>query len=277
VRLSIPRRRQPANGVFDSFTTVTGDAMDANAIRRRFLLTQGGSAPLSVAFNAYVATLAPLFELRMNITSGTTITNQGSLGAGQNGTLTLGAGALAQSSPLGAGEAIQWDALVTSLIVPNSAAMDGVVAQTWCFLCKPLGLGEGSAGRFFNYVNSATQNATLTAAQAVTGSIGSTSSALSISSNTIALNTWQWFFMTYDNAGDRMVHLYKGVSAAVNEYAYGTQNAATGTQAVQGGSLYIGNRNVGDNTWDGLISRVMFFNRVLTAPERLQLTALAGV
>jgi hypothetical protein len=86
--------------------------------------------------------------------------------------------------------------------------------------------------------------------------------------------------VSYNDAGDRKVHIHIGASGAVGECAYSTQTAATGTLSNLSGSgynLYIGNIYDQSGTFDGLIDEVLCFNKVLTAAQMLQIVRLSGV
>lgn len=76
-------------------------------------------------------------------------------------------------------------------------------------------------------------------------------------------NQWTHVAMTYDDNGDRMVHLY--VNAV--EVTYVVQNAANGSQVSDSGfPALIGSDEYGD-FFEGDIAEVQFYNAVLTGPQ----------
>lgn len=230
-------------------------------------------------FNAYVATLAPLIELRMNIASGTNIPNFGSLGSAQDGTLTIGAGALLQDSALGMAEAISWDGANTKVTIPNSASVDAISKYTWVFLCKANTLGEGNNGRLYEYASLGNTNCNIQATGAIrAGQRAATTNALSLSSSSFipAFGLEHLMAIQYDDTTDRKIHFFKGLSNVVTEATYTTQTAASGVEQGTGSIFNIGNRTANDVTWDGLFTRVLHFNKILSGAELLQLTTLAG-
>lgn len=227
-------------------------------------------------YEAYITSLAPLLWLRLRETSGTTPVNSGSL-AGLTITWTAGAGALGQTGQLGANEAYDFDALASIITIAATASLD-LATFTEVALVRPDAAGESSVGRISNY-GSGTQftqfNGALTALRA---QVGAGTAANTVATTGLTAATWALLFQTYDDAGDRKVRLYKGIAGAVAEYAYSTQDAATGTRSsVAASALNVGNRTLTDCTWDGLYDEFMMFNRILSAAEMLQITLLSGL
>jgi hypothetical protein len=215
----------------------------------------------------------------MNITSGTNIPNQGSLGAAQDGTLTLGAGLLAQASPLGAGEAIQWDGADTKVAVTAPAAITTAAARTWCFLHKPLSAGENNSAAFWNYSNLGSGEAHIGVTSNITSHMNATTTdAVSITNaGVITIGSWQMTFINCEYGGDIKIHIYTGIAGAVTEATYSSQTAGGAPPTSFSSQLNLGNRALNDLTWNGLFSRVLFFGNILTVPQMLQLTTLAGL
>lgn len=89
--------------------------------------------------------------------------------------------------------------------------------------------------------------------------------ACSTSSNgLIAPNTWQFVAMTYDNGGDRTVHLF--VNGA--EVTYSSQLTASGSIASDAASTQnIGRRSNGDRYFGGKLDEVAIWNRALSSTE----------
>jgi hypothetical protein len=82
--------------------------------------------------------------------------------------------------------------------------------------------------------------------------------------NVLTLNTWQRVAMTYDNNGDRKVHLYVNGS----EVVYAVQPASTGTQnSDAGGGLMIGNDTFNEVLFDGSIAEFELWNVALSSAQ----------
>lgn len=88
--------------------------------------------------------------------------------------------------------------------------------------------------------------------------------ALSISSTTISYGVWYDIALSYDDFGDRKIHLWvDGV-----EVAYGTQNAAVGALGSDANEeLLIGNDDGAVKSVQGYLERVAFYNRPLVTAE----------
>ena len=78
--------------------------------------------------------------------------------------------------------------------------------------------------------------------------------------NSITLNTWQHILVTRNSAGDE-TNIY------INGVLSGTANQDSGTPIAGTNNTLIGNRDAGDRTFDGQISGMKIFNRVLSASE----------
>jgi len=80
----------------------------------------------------------------------------------------------------------------------------------------------------------------------------------------LPLNTWTHVVLTYDDSGDRKIHIYLNGT----EPTYSQQQAATGTLQSDAGSLFIGNLpNLGSYWWDGLIKEVRIYDYTATSTE----------
>jgi hypothetical protein len=232
-----------------------------------------------ITYDAYLTSLAPLLDLRMNIASGTNIPNYGSLGSAQDGTLTLGAGALQQTSPLGAGEAISWDALDTKILVTAPAAIFAAPILTWVFFHRINSAGENNNACFFSFSNSAAALGQTAATKNIAVKIpqATTTAASTTNVDFIEHGVWQMNFFTYNDNTDKTIRIYKGINGAVIEATYAIQTAGVGALGSATTSLNLGNRLNNDLTWDGLFSRIAFIPAVLTPAQMLQLTLLAGL
>lgn len=79
----------------------------------------------------------------------------------------------------------------------------------------------------------------------------------------ITANRWNRVTITYDDGGDRLLHiLINGVEAA-----YTVHQAVVGALSDDSGSLYIGNLSVGNRTFDGYIHGPIWYNAVRTRAE----------
>lgn len=244
--------------------------------RRRALL--GGASYASTLQSFVDAGTLPLW-LRFRETSGTTAANAGSSGATLNATWTPGVGSVGQTGKLGANEAYLYDALNSKATIADATSIASAAVFTQAVLIRPATAGESNSGAFM-YWDSNTQayfkiDSNLNAVNVRVDT--DATSANTLGTLTLAANTWQWVFATYDNAGDRKLRLYKGVGGAVTEAtAYGAQTAATGNLIAQGTALVIGNRSANDNTFDGLFDEALRFNIVLSSAQMLQIVQQSG-
>lgn len=81
--------------------------------------------------------------------------------------------------------------------------------------------------------------------------------------NPVPLNTWSHIAVTYNDAGDRKLHLFlNGL-----EVGYSLQQPVTDTLKTTANTLLIGNRIGGDRTFQGRIDETKIYNRALSAAE----------
>lgn len=230
----------------------------------------------SLTYANYIASLAPLLWLRLRETSGTTVTNSGSVAL--NGTWTAGAGALGQTGKLGINEAYDFDGANSKIVLADNAAIQALATYTIVALCNADGAGESSAGTILHLgagVSGGFRRTGTSNAWVMNFDTDGTDANSTTNVDFAPDGVWLCMFGTFDNAGDRTARIYKGVSGAVAEATYATQTPATGTRVTPIGAV-IG--NFADvRTWDGLIDEVLIFNRILTAGEMLQITQLLGV
>lgn len=235
------------------------------------LLLSGGG----LSYASYIASLAPVLWLRLRETSGTNAANSGSLGAAADGTWTPGAGAVGQTGQLGANEAYDFDGAASDILIPDATAINNVAVVTYATLFKADGAGENNIGMF--YSSSTRQFRINSSSFPVRMFISGTANANSVTNNSfISTGAYHWIFATFDNTGDRKVRLYKGISGAVTEATYTTQDAMTGP-IVNTATHHVGNNAAANGTFDGLIDESLIFDRVLTTAEMLQITTLSGL
>lgn len=216
-----------------------------------------------VNHDGYLSSLSPLLTLRYNEISGTTVKNYGSLGAAQDGAWTAGAGAQGQASPLGQNQAYDHDGLNSKVTVPATAAINNLTALTYGIFFKADTFGELSLGGFF-LDTAENRQFRFNTSGAIRGILTATGAANSISANSfVSTGVWTYLLMTYDDAGERKMRFYKGVSGVLTEATYTTHTAASGTLGNGGGDLVVGNAAGQNVTFDGLISRAFVLGRML--------------
>lgn len=212
--------------------------------------------------------------LRFRETSGTSAANSGSSGATLDGTNSNAT--VAQDGQVAANEAYDWNGTTSFVSVPNEAAVQTASFEVAC-LVRPDGNGEGSTGTLFAHGNGSSTpliQVALTGGNVLrfgVGASGGFAGSLS-TANAYTADVWQWFFLTYDNAGDRTPRIYKAVDGVVTDIT-ATPATVSGTlNALAGVLLYVGNRQDNTATFDGRFDEFLRFNRVLTSDER---TAIA--
>lgn len=233
----------------------------------------------AVTWPQFVASLSPLAWYRMQQTSGTNEPNAGSGGSGLD--LTITTTTLAQTGKLGANDAYLFDGANSRLQAASAAAIGALTKWEYVFLVNPASVGEGNNGSFFWWANSASfprlQFAGAISSISLT-QVNTTPTSFTAATTTgLSAGVWQLVFAAYDDGGDRKSHIYKGVSGAVNEFAYSAQPALTGTNATPSGAFNLFNRSLQDLTFDGLADEVLIFNGNLTPAQRTQLAVSAGV
>lgn len=230
-------------------------------------------------YAAYIASLSPLLWLKYNETSGTTVENYGSLGDTADGVWTPGAGALGQTGlgNGGANEAYDYDGASSKTTVPALTGINNLTAFTYAILMQALSPGELNQGRFFG--ETGFRYWRIDAADySLRMLVDATSSAISLTTaGFIAETIPTYLFATYDNAGDRKVHIYKVVGGVLTEATYAIQDAATGTLLNGVGALDIGSNFLQNVTFDGMIDEVLIVGSVLTDAQKLQVGLLRGM
>ncbi len=252
-----------------------------NASQRLLLLLS------SPDYTGYVQSLFdgnPGVWLRHNETTGTTAFDSGP--SGLNATNT--GATIAQTGQLGANEAYDFglgsgDNLA---IVDSGGLLDSVTTQKWAFLARADGLGDGSAGRFFNWDNTNNRLHFLSSNRliAVLPTAGDDANATTVT-DAIAdcISAWAWYFMDFDNAdalgNGRKIRLFKGIGGVVTQLSLATDDAATGTYtATSSNDLYLGNRQSTTIGFDGLMDETLLIaNSLWTADELQTLVDLTGV
>ncbi len=234
---------------------------------------------LSASYTNTVIKTAPLIWYPMTDPSGTTITNFGSLGSG-NGTLTPGAGALAQTGKIGAVHAVDFDGADTVITGPTSSSINNANQFTVAALLKADTAGEGSAGYIWADNGANRILAINLATMRLSMSVWATSAYASVDAaapSGLATGTWYMIFGTYDDLGDRKPSIWTGLNGSVAEQTYSAETAAAAALSNASGALKVGNNSSAIRTWDGLYDEFLFWNRVLTLDEMVSLVKAAKV
>jgi len=99
----------------------------------------------------------------------------------------------------------------------------------------------------------------------IRGFVWATTNAESQSINTVTLNVWQNIIMTYNNVGDRKIHIYlNGI-----EVSYSSQIAAIGTMTNTNASTFIGidDSLTAGHWFPGSIDDVRIYNQAIPTSE----------
>lgn len=173
-------------------------------------------------------------------------------------------------------DGMNFNGTTSILTVPNNAAYANALITSQVIAHTRVNAGEGGNGTYFMFAsnNNRLLNSTATALAARRITSGTNPQAVTTTSFTNAVPGV--LYMEYDDSGDRLIHLYKGVAGAVAEFAYSAQPAATGTLSAEANSLNIGNDASAALTFNGEFRFFAWFNRVLTAAEKLQITKMLG-
>lgn len=235
--------------------------------------------PPAVTWQSYVASLAPVGWWQFTETSGSTAVNSGSAGSAADGAIT--SATLGQTGKLGANQAFSWDGTNTKVQVPNVAALANLTAFEYVWLLNPTNAGEGNFGSPCWWGTGGSNqglvmfcNGGLAALAFDVWNTGGTAFGAGTAPG-LSASTWALLFASYDDAGDRKAHVYKGISGAVNQI--GVTAALTGTYQTPTLPLVIGNNTAQNTTWNGLIDELVIFNGALSSAQRTQLCTLAGV
>lgn len=247
-------------------------------LARKALLTREKTR---IVYTSYINGLAPVLWYRLRETGGTTVANSGSLA--QTGTWAAGGGALGQTGALGANEAYDFDgAAASGSLVSTSAAteVNNAAALTIAALVNLDGAGgSGGVSYFFvdnGFVRALRINSASLPLRAFVANGGTAANTITVN-NAVTTGAWQWVFMTYDDAGDRIIRLYRGISGAVAQLATTTETQGTAAASNGSGQINVGNHTGRANALDGRTDEFLFFDKVLSAAQMTQIVALSGV
>jgi len=136
----------------------------------------------------------------------------------------------------------------------DTVGVGNVTAMCWC---NPVGFGENNNGRFLDNgkfifkVNSVNATFGIISDGVTTTAVGAT--------NSIVLDTDVFLAGTRTSAG--VVNLYK------NGVLSGSADLASGTPEAGSTNLFIGNNNAVDRTFNGTISHLRVFSKILTVDQ----------
>ena len=199
--------------------------------------------------------------------------------SGNNNTGTLGASGNPAWVAGRINSALQFDGVSSKVTVAPSASINNLAAFTYATWIYPTGGGSSGKGRLFAketsvgfddvYFNVNIVDINNAYIEADINNTAGASFASQSALGSLPLNGWSHVAVTYNDAGDRKLHLYLNGS----EVTYQQQNILTGTLRTTANTLLIGNRVAGDRAFTGTIDEVRLYNRALSAPEVAALAA----
>lgn len=245
--------------------------------QRTRIIPLAGTPPFREQTAPAIAALSPLKWLSMNELAGTTVINRGSVTG--DGTWTVGGGgAIGQPGQLGPKDAYLFDSAASRIAVALDDAFVNIPAWTYAALVRPTSGGEGNTGRLWDIGAFRRYVAALTANYATIQSIvRSTANAATNTTNGLTLNRWQWVFETYDDGGERLIRLYKGMDGVVTEFSYAVHTAATGTITTETEEFSVGNNTVQNATFAGLYDEFYVVSGIQSAASMLNIVKASGV
>ena len=211
------------------------------------------------------------------------VANSGSLAAA-DATWTPGAGAIGQSDSMGANEAYLFDAAASRVVGPTSTVFNNASVFTIGIKVKATSDGEATNGYMW------ADNGSNRLLQITVGGASPFRLALSVwcsiayaqiitsAGNGVILNQDMWLFATYNDAGDRLPHLYYGYNVAVVEASYAVSTPGAAALANGIGPLLIGDTTASNRSWGGLIGEFFFKSGlILTTAQMLDIVKTTGV
>ncbi|TAL59507.1 MAG: LamG domain-containing protein, partial [Bacteroidetes bacterium] len=178
------------------------------------------------------------------------------LTAANTGTLGFNAATETSDPARAAGKSgggIFLDSIDDIVTIPLTASIQNLSSFTYTAWINPRSSGENTYGRIVSressvkwddFYFSAYPGSTLSATIINTAGTAFSSTA---SSSAITLNAWNHVAVTYNDAGDRKLHLFvNGI-----ETSYATQDLVTGTLKFTANPISLGNAPSQDRTFDG--------------------------
>ena len=220
------------------------------------LMKRGGLTALN-----YISTsIAPELFFKFDETSGTSVTNYGSLG----GTATWTPGSGSQNNTAPVGKAYDLDGSNSRVEYANNATMANAEEFAGGMLVNADSAGKTSSGALWIWgILSTAYNLRFSSGLALVGRVDYATDAITLTSTTLSTGVWQWIFYRYSLAGDRKLHVYRGVNGAVAELTYTTNTASSGAYSAPSGSFMIGAASNNSLNWDGKIGATFWKSSAL--------------
>lgn len=206
-------------------------------MNRRLIIPTGIAGGASVPFGDKIAALSPSWWLKMNETSGTTITDYGTFA--QNATFTAGSGALGQAGIGDGGTSILFDGTATQVAAAGVPVLTMPAAGTMMIWCKfaaatwtdgtsdTIRLDRTDTNNYVRLGKGSTNNIL-----AYGIDMGGTADRL-INLTATATTDWFLFAGTWDGSGIAAYQVLKGGTLAASDTAAATGTWATGTAVWQ--------------------------------------------
>ncbi len=237
------------------------------------MLDRGG-----LSADSYISSLGPEFFYKLNETSGTSVTNYGTLGG--TGTWTPGTGSLNNASPVGL--AYDFDGANSKIEYANNATMANAEEFSGGMLINADTAGESNTGTLWMWGNltSAYMLRISGAGLTLVSRVDYATDAITLTASPITTGAWQWIFWKYSLSGDRKMHLYRGISGVVAEMttptytAYTTHTASASTYSAPSGAFVIGAAANQSLTFDGKIALPFWKGSALDTSAFDQIMAL---
>jgi hypothetical protein len=214
----------------------------------------------------------------MNENTGQTVAD----GSGKGNTLTLGTTTATEAvdptwvgTNTCEGSALQFDGVDDVATVQGSTSLNNLSRFTISFKIYPTAYGENGFGRVLSRETNAVDDDLVIVLRSTDSSIAvcvpNTTGQVfcSVASvDSVPLNTLTQWVVSYDDSGDKKLHIYKKSDGTFTEVTYSRQDTLTGNIQTTSNAWRIGNRFDGARTFQGVIDTVRVWNYVLSAEER---------
>lgn len=231
---------------------------------------RSGNTPTPAqAYAAYVTSLGALLLYDGTLTAdGTKIKNLGGGGDTYDGTptdVTIDANGM------------NFNGTTSKVVIPDGAAIQALTVWSIIAVARYAGYGENNVGTLLHLgaVSSGGFRSNTTANGQFLHNVDTNATDANSIADTSYLTLGQTalFIATYDNGGDRIPKLYKGVNGTAVEAVYSAQTVGTGTLTPPVGAI-IG--NFADvRTLNGFIKSIALISRAVTADEMGNLATFA--
>lgn len=227
----------------------------------------GGGKPIVDTYTPAVVALAPVLWYKFNETSGTAVTNYGSLGAPGNGVWTAGVGALGQTGKLGANNAYSFDGANSQVQTTINAAFSALTDFTVLALVKANTTGEAASGAIRSFGVGNAHQLRLGAGSLLSTVDYDVTDSLQITTAAFPLTSWVWAVEVHSSGTKKSVLYMPAPGDTVSAAALSTDTAGANNIVAQAVDLFIGNRSGQNRTWDGLIDEFILLNFAATVPQ----------